>query len=69
MSATSGPLGDHLGEGYIDDDDLQVGPKGETLDEGKGVEEGGKVEQEGEKMKQEAQKIEQGETLEEEAKA
>lgn len=32
MSATSGPLGDHMAEPYIDDDD--VGPKGETLEQG-----------------------------------
>ena len=30
MSATSGPLGDHMEEGFIDDDGPGVGPKGET---------------------------------------
>ncbi len=30
MSATSGPLGDHMEEGYVDDDEV-VGAKGETL--------------------------------------
>ena len=34
MSATSGPLGDHLEEGFIDDD---VGPKGETKAEAQAV--------------------------------
>ena len=32
MSATSGPLSDHMEEGYIDDD-VDVGPKGEKLEE------------------------------------
>lgn len=33
MSATSGPLGDHMAEVYVDDDVEDVGPKGETLEE------------------------------------
>jgi len=32
MSATSGPLGDHMAEAYVDDDEV-VGPKGERLEE------------------------------------
>ena len=38
MSATSGPLGDHLTEPYIDDDgDYEVKSKGEEEIESKGV--------------------------------
>lgn len=42
MSATSGPLGDHMAEVYTDVDST-VERKGETIAEAKGEEEGGKV--------------------------
>ena len=42
MSATSGPLGDHMAEVYTDVDSTVEG-KGEAVAEAKGEEEGGKV--------------------------
>jgi len=33
MSATSGPLGDHMAEAYVDDEEEDVGSKGEILEE------------------------------------
>lgn len=60
MSATSGPLGDHLEEGFIDDDN--VGPKGETIKEREeNIKEGGSIVEGG--------KIENGEKVEQESKA
>ena len=54
MSATSGPLSDHMDEGYIDDDDVDVGPKGEKLEDvGKTAESvGGAKEAESEQLQE-----------------
>ena len=69
MSATSGPLGDHMEAAYIDDDDMNVGPKGERLDDAEQVGEATKTEQAAEEVEPEVQKIEEVEKVGEEAKA
>ncbi len=57
MSATSGPLGDHMEEGFIDDG-LDVGPKGETAPVAEKMDRAEKIE-EVQKTK-EMEKLEEG---------